>query len=93
MSEIVLCVSNHVVTLHDGRFLAPGEHATEIDTEHVHNAALIEDGHLVVVDKEPVHSPRTASGEPEPEISAAAPVIADEPADTGSTAVSTAKEA
>ena len=44
----VLCTSSHPVDLSDGRTLAPGEVAEDVDTEHPHQRGLVLDGHLLV---------------------------------------------
>lgn len=46
----VLCTSSHQVDLADGRALAPGETATDVDTDHPHTRSLVLDGHLLVTD-------------------------------------------
>lgn len=49
----VICTSAHAVDLSDGRTLAPGESATEVDIDHDHQKALVLDGHLYVLDDAP----------------------------------------
>ena len=44
----VLCTASHPVDLSDGRTLAPGEVAEDVDTEHPHQRGLVLDGHLLV---------------------------------------------
>lgn len=46
----VVCTATHAVDLDDGRSLAPGETAYEVDTDHPHNRGLVIDGSLVVTD-------------------------------------------
>lgn len=62
---IVLCISSHPINLHpDGITIGPREWAEDTDLDDPHNAQAIADGHLTVLSSVPVHSPRTASGEP-----------------------------
>lgn len=44
----VLNTASHPVDLSDGRTLAPGEVADDIDTDHPHQRSLVLDGHLLV---------------------------------------------
>lgn len=44
----VICSSTHPVDLDDGRGLAPGESATDVDTDAPHNRDLVLDGHIRV---------------------------------------------
>lgn len=46
----VLNVAGHPIDLDDGRTLAPGEEAVEVDTDHPHNRALVVNGHLAVTE-------------------------------------------
>lgn len=46
----MLCSATHPIDLSDGRPLAPGEVAEDIDTDDPHQRALILDGHLLVLE-------------------------------------------
>lgn len=46
----VVCSSSHPIDLSDGRTLAPGESAEDVDTTHPHQRALVLDGHIVVLE-------------------------------------------
>lgn len=46
----VVCTATHAVDLDDGRSLAPGEVAYEVDTSTPHNRGLVIDGSLNVTD-------------------------------------------
>ena len=46
----VVCTATHAVDLDDGRSLAPGETATDVDTSNAHNRGLVIDGSLYVTD-------------------------------------------
>lgn len=46
----VLNVAGHPIDLSDGRVLAPGEDADEVDTDTPHNRALVVNGHLLVTE-------------------------------------------
>lgn len=46
----VVCVATHAVDLDDGRSLAPGETAYDVDTSSPHNRGLVIDGALYVTD-------------------------------------------
>jgi hypothetical protein len=70
-AQTVLCTASHDVTLDDGRTLRPGDQADDIDTSSDHNAALVEDGHLSVVnDKRESAEDRTAREKREAEAAA-----------------------
>lgn len=56
----VLCTSTHVIDLEDGRSLAPGEVAEDVDTTTPFIRSLVLDGHLLV--QEGSH-PRTRASE------------------------------
>lgn len=45
----VVGTSSHSVDLSDGRAVAPGEVAEDVDIEDAHNAQLLLDGHLNVL--------------------------------------------
>lgn len=47
----VLNVTGHSIDLDDGRTLAPGEEAEDVNTEHPHNAAVIDQGFALVVEE------------------------------------------
>jgi hypothetical protein len=44
----VVCTAPHAVDLADGRTLAPGETAVDVDTSDAHNRGLVLDGSLGV---------------------------------------------
>lgn len=46
----VVCTATHAVDLDDGRSLAPGETAYDVDTSNAHNRGLVIDGSLNVTD-------------------------------------------
>lgn len=46
----VLNVAGHPIDLDDGRTLAPGEQAEEVDTDHPHNRVLVVGGLATVVE-------------------------------------------
>lgn len=46
----VLCIGTHPVDLDDGRTLAPGDPADNVDTMSAHNRDLVLSGHLKVVE-------------------------------------------
>lgn len=46
----VLNVVGHPIDLDDGRTLAPGEEAEEVDTDHPHNRALVVNQTVVVLE-------------------------------------------
>lgn len=46
----VLNVAGHPIDLDDGRTLAPGEQAEEVNTDHPHNRVLIVEGLATVVE-------------------------------------------
>jgi hypothetical protein len=45
----VVCTATHAVDLDDGRSLAPGETAYDLDIDKEHNNTLVTDGSLTVV--------------------------------------------
>lgn len=49
MQATVLCTAGHPVDLSTGRSLAPGQTATDIDTDDPHQRSLVLDGHLLVL--------------------------------------------
>jgi hypothetical protein len=60
----VLCVASHPVDLDNGRVVSHGDFITSLDLDNPHNKVLLDERHLIPFDSAPVHSPRTASGEP-----------------------------
>lgn len=46
----VLNVAGHPIDLDDGRTLAPGEQAEEVDTTHPHNRVLVVEGLATVLE-------------------------------------------
>lgn len=46
----VINTATHPIDLSDGRVLAPGESADDVDTDHPHQRALVLDGHLHVAE-------------------------------------------
>lgn len=46
----VLNVTGHPIDLDDGRSLAPGEQAEDVDTDHPHNRVLVTDGLATVLE-------------------------------------------
>lgn len=46
----VLNVAGHPIDLDDGRTLAPGEEAEDVNTDHPHNRVLVVRGHLTVLE-------------------------------------------
>lgn len=66
-SSIVLCTSSHAVDLADGRVFGPGEVINGVDVSIEHNNHLIEQGHMIVLEKMPVVLPdRNTSPSPPP---------------------------
>ena len=50
----ILNVSNQVIDLDDGRTLAPGEEAVDVDVNHPHNQLILDEGlALTVKDEKP----------------------------------------
>jgi hypothetical protein len=47
--DTVKNVGQHPVDLSDGRQIGPGETADEVSLGNVHNKALVDDGHILVV--------------------------------------------
>lgn len=69
---------SHPVDLANGVTLAPGEQTTELEEEHPHNAALIEQGNIVPGDSAPdsdaaSNSDQLSDPEQEPEAPATKP--------------------
>jgi hypothetical protein len=59
----VVCVSQHVIDLHDGRPLAPGETAEGVDLNDPHSRALVLDGHVIVTEGKVPRVPVTSDQE------------------------------
>lgn len=52
----VLCTATHPIDIDDGRTLAPGDVAKDVDVNHPHQQGLIDDGNLLVLVEERPHT-------------------------------------